>query len=149
MEIVNRFFSEPKSSFFLFGPRGTGKSTWLREKYGKAIFIDLLSPEDYRIYTARPERLRTLVQGNPDVETFVIDVYGEDGLWAVEVKNKQNIHLKDLKGLRTFMEDYPKARPFLLYRGKDKLLVKGIPCIPCSEYLKELRPHQPFDAGAF
>ncbi len=31
MEMVVRFFKAPKQSFFLFGPRGTGKSTWLKE----------------------------------------------------------------------------------------------------------------------
>jgi hypothetical protein len=28
MEIITRFFRDTKQSFFLFGPRDTGKSTW-------------------------------------------------------------------------------------------------------------------------
>ena len=36
MELVRRFFQAPKESFFLFGPRGTGKSTWLRRTFPDA-----------------------------------------------------------------------------------------------------------------
>ena len=32
MEFVSRFFQVPNRSCFLFGPRGTGKSTWLRRR---------------------------------------------------------------------------------------------------------------------
>src|SRR6185295_5748317 len=73
MATVPRFFRAPSSHFFLFGPRGTGKSTWLREAYPDALWIDLLRPELYRQYLARPERLRELVAGNPDQPVVVID----------------------------------------------------------------------------
>lgn len=63
MELVTRFFSRSRQSFFLFGPRGTGKSTWLRQYYPDAVMIDLLAPEVYREYTARPERLREIAAG--------------------------------------------------------------------------------------
>jgi predicted AAA+ superfamily ATPase len=29
MAVLDRFLQPPADSFFLFGPRGTGKSTWL------------------------------------------------------------------------------------------------------------------------
>lgn len=48
-------------SFFLFGPRGTGKSTWLKETLRKAARFDLL---DLRLYTellAHPDRLEAMV----------------------------------------------------------------------------------------
>jgi hypothetical protein len=45
MAAVRRFFRDPLSSYFLFGPRGTGKSTWLREAYPEALWLDLLEPE--------------------------------------------------------------------------------------------------------
>jgi GTPase SAR1 family protein len=31
MDIIRRFFQESEQSFFLFGPRGTGKSTWVHQ----------------------------------------------------------------------------------------------------------------------
>lgn len=73
MEIKPRFFQDPNQSFFLFGPRGTGKTTWLRQKLEKAIFIDLLDPEGFRNYSARPERLREVVEGQRPGTTIVID----------------------------------------------------------------------------
>ena len=63
MELVTRFFSKSRQSFFLFGPRGTGKSTWLKQYYPDAVMVDLLAPEVYREYTARPERLREIAAG--------------------------------------------------------------------------------------
>ncbi len=73
MEIKKRFFQEPRAGFFLFGPRGTGKSTWLHAHLQDALLVDLLSPETYRLYAARPERLRGLIAGNPAKETIIID----------------------------------------------------------------------------
>lgn len=56
---VSRFLIPPKKdSFFLFGPRGTGKSTWILHTYPNAHRIDLLNPEEERKYSANPERLR-------------------------------------------------------------------------------------------
>jgi uncharacterized protein len=70
---VWRFFQAPSSHYFLFGPRGTGKSTWLREAYEDALWVDLLRPEVHRQFLARPERLRELVAGNPGQPVVVID----------------------------------------------------------------------------
>lgn len=70
---VPRCFRPPSSHFFLFGPRGTGKSTWLRNAYPDALWIDLLRPEIHRQYAARPERLRELVAGSPEAPVVVID----------------------------------------------------------------------------
>ena len=55
MDTKIRFFQGAKQSFFLFGPRGTGKSTWVKQNFGNALYIDLLAPEVYRPYSARPE----------------------------------------------------------------------------------------------
>lgn len=73
METLKRFFNAPESSFFLFGPRGTGKSTWLHDRRRLAIWVDLLDPESQRLYQARPERLRELIAGRPEVTDVVID----------------------------------------------------------------------------
>ena len=71
--IIPRYFKCPKESFFMFGPRGTGKSTWLRTKMKSALWIDLLEPDLFRSYSARPERLRELVLANRDKRIIVID----------------------------------------------------------------------------
>ena len=73
MEIKTRFFQKPNGDFFLFGPRGTGKSTWLRQHLKTPLFIDLLEPEDYRLYSARPERLIEVVEAQKSGTTIVVD----------------------------------------------------------------------------
>jgi len=71
--LIPRIFTSPKHNFFLFGPRGTGKTTWLRQNYPDAIWIDLLEPDVFRSYSARPERLREIVLAYPDKKTVVVD----------------------------------------------------------------------------
>jgi predicted AAA+ superfamily ATPase len=73
MEIRARFLRLPGQSFFLVGPRGTGKSTWLRQVVPEALSFDLLRPELHRELSARPERLRERVLGEPDRPVVVID----------------------------------------------------------------------------
>ena len=67
MLLINRFLDIPKDSFFLFGPRGTGKSTWLQASFPNALRIDLLDPPTLRTYISHPEYLEIKVAGeNPD-----------------------------------------------------------------------------------
>ena len=73
METVRRFLKPEKQSFFLLGPRGTGKSTFIKKTWRQALYLDLLLPEVFRNYTARPERLRELVGAHKEKKTVVID----------------------------------------------------------------------------
>jgi uncharacterized protein len=67
-------------------------------------------------------------------------VYGADGIWAVEVKNSKTVRPADLRGLRSFKEEYPESETLFLYRGDDKLISGGVLCIPCADFLKRLQP---------
>jgi predicted AAA+ superfamily ATPase len=67
-----RVLQPPAGSFFLFGLRGTGKSTGLAQRFPEALRIDLLAPEELRALQARPERLRERVAG-AGRRTVVID----------------------------------------------------------------------------
>ncbi len=73
MKELKRYIREPSGSFFLLGPRGTGKSTWLRQRYADALWINLLDPDVHRRLVAHPERLREMLDGHPDLRTVVID----------------------------------------------------------------------------
>lgn len=73
MATLERLLHPPEGSFFLFGPRGTGKTTWLRDLVPDALTVNLLRAETYRELVARPERLRELVLGNPDRSDIVLD----------------------------------------------------------------------------
>ena len=68
-----RFFQAPRGHFFLFGPRGTGKSTWLRQHLPEALFLDLLDPTLERELQARPESLRERVAGMARPGSVVVD----------------------------------------------------------------------------
>ena len=73
METIRRFFAPPKGSFFLFGPRGTGKSTLMKGRFKEALYVDLLEPETFRVFSANPERLRERMLASPDKTIIVID----------------------------------------------------------------------------
>ncbi len=72
-------------------------------------------------------------------------VYGPQCLWAFEVKNTTQIRSDDVAGLRAFREDYPETKTALLYRGDQRLLIHGIPCLPCEPFLKSLHPENTLD----
>ncbi len=73
MEKIKRFLKIEKQSFFLFGPRGTGKSTFVKDAFPDAIYVDLLLPDVFRNYIARPERLQEIVSANEDKKIIVLD----------------------------------------------------------------------------
>ena len=73
MAIVRRFLRPPLGSFFLFGPRGTGKSTWLQQQLPEAVRLDLLDPAVLRRYQARPERLQERLDASAGPQVVVID----------------------------------------------------------------------------
>lgn len=50
-----------RKSFFLFGPRGTGKSTWVQSAFKGSVYLDLLESELYTLLLAAPQRLETLI----------------------------------------------------------------------------------------
>jgi predicted AAA+ superfamily ATPase len=57
-----RHIKVPEGSFFLFGPRGTGKSTFVKTLItDDVLYIDFLDPETFRTYSAFPETLEKSV----------------------------------------------------------------------------------------
>jgi predicted AAA+ superfamily ATPase len=60
-------------TFFLWGPRQTGKTTLLRQTYPDAFWIDLLKAEEYRRYLQNPERIREELDARGSVRQVVID----------------------------------------------------------------------------
>jgi len=73
METIRRFLKADRQSFFLLGPRGTGKSTFIKKTFPDALYIDLLLPDIFRNYTAYPERLREAVNAYREKKTVVVD----------------------------------------------------------------------------
>lgn len=68
MEVMySRSLSCPNNSFFLFGVRGSGKSTWLRAHFERASWFNLLDQRLYQMLLVNPgllsDQLRALKSG--------------------------------------------------------------------------------------
>jgi predicted AAA+ superfamily ATPase len=62
-----------RETFFLWGPRQTGKTTLLRRAYPEALWLDLLKADEYRRYLERPELLREELPADVAPAQIVID----------------------------------------------------------------------------
>jgi predicted AAA+ superfamily ATPase len=83
---------------------------------------------DYRVYFWRTAA--------GDEVDFIL--YGPRGLHAFEIKKSSHLPGKALKGLKTFKEDYPEAKLWMLFLGTQKEYYEGITAIPFEEALKDL-----------
>ncbi len=71
--MYSRLIEPPKNkSFFLFGPRGTGKTTWVKARFPKAVYVDLLEAEVFNDLLANPQRLESLIPKDFD-DWIIID----------------------------------------------------------------------------
>ncbi len=59
-------------SIFLFGPRGTGKTSFLKTSLPNALYLDLLDDSIYSRLRAKPSRLEALIPSNYD-DWIIID----------------------------------------------------------------------------
>jgi predicted AAA+ superfamily ATPase len=60
--MYSRLLKPPEGkSFFLFGPRGTGKTTWVKSEFPRALYLDLLEAELFNDLLANPQRLERLI----------------------------------------------------------------------------------------
>lgn len=73
MEYIKRYFTPPNDSYFIFGPRGTGKSTWIKQSLPQAYIINLLDDFTYRQHLADPSYIKSIVAAHQETKQFVID----------------------------------------------------------------------------
>lgn len=91
-------------------------------------------------YSGAQMKLRTWrTRAGVEVD-FVL--YGDDGFWAIEVKNARTVRPEDLRGIKAFREDYPEATTLLLYRGQRRLKKENTVCIPVEDFLADLDPER-------
>lgn len=75
MNDIIRHLKIPDGSFFLFGPRGTGKSTFVKTLINRdVLYVDFLDPETFRTYSAFPETLIKTVNATQPVLVIVDEV---------------------------------------------------------------------------
>ena len=68
-----RILAAPARSFFLFGPRGIGKSTWARQIFPAAHRFDLLDELLYQDLLRTPNLFRDELRSLPDKSWVVVD----------------------------------------------------------------------------
>jgi predicted AAA+ superfamily ATPase len=71
--LITRLLKAPDRSFFLFGPRGVGKTTWLKEVFAEAFFVDLLDSSLYLELSQKPGNLEAMLGKLPEDSWVVID----------------------------------------------------------------------------
>lgn len=70
--MIARTLSVPTGSFFLFGPRGTGKSTWVRKALPDALNVDLLHEATFVELVGHAERIEAMADAL-GTQSVVID----------------------------------------------------------------------------
>lgn len=123
---IPRFFKTPDQSFFLFGPRGTGKTTFLRNHFPDALWVDLLKPDVFGAYVSRPERIIELVHGNPDKNVVIVD----------EIQKVPEI----LSAIHSLIEEKTSKKFILTGSSARKLKRTGIDLLAGRVLLKTLHP---------
>lgn len=72
-EYIQRLVPKASQSFFLFGPRGTGKTTWVRHEFPKAHTINLLDESLFQSYAADPSRFAGELRALTDESWVFVD----------------------------------------------------------------------------
>jgi predicted AAA+ superfamily ATPase len=71
--MYKRIFQAPHKSFFLFGPRGTGKTSIIQKLFPRAHWVNLLLEREYQSYLASPELFYNQVTNLKKSSWVVID----------------------------------------------------------------------------
>ena len=71
--MLKRILKAPDQSFFLLGPRGSGKSTWLRSMFPGAHVIDQLSEETYHRLLSNPGQFADELRPISDGRWVIVD----------------------------------------------------------------------------
>ena len=133
MHYIQRFFKIPQGSFFLFGPRGTGKSTWLKRHFIDALYLDLLAADVLRELLAYPERLISIVSAHPDKKTVIID----------EIQKAPQL----LSIVHKIIEDDEKKRFILTGSSARKLKKTGVDLLAGRALKKNFHPFLAAEIG--
>jgi predicted AAA+ superfamily ATPase len=135
MESSGRFLQAPAGSCLLLGPRGTGKSTWLRARWPQALTLDLLDAATQRGLQARPERLEALIAGRPEADTVVID----------EVQRVPAL----LDVVHRWIESGPRPLRFVLTGSSARKLRRGAANLLAGRLVRaEMHPFMAAELGA-
>jgi len=135
METIERFFQESKNSFFLFGPRGTGKTYWAKQFYPECFWINLLDASTFQLLYAKPERLYDLVASHPQSNPIIID----------EIQKAPAL----LETVQWLMGDFPKKQFIMTGSSARKLRRKGVNLLGGRASSKRMHPYMAAELGKY
>jgi predicted AAA+ superfamily ATPase len=130
--VYPRVLQPPAASFFLFGARGVGKSTWARLQYGRAHRIDLLDEGLYQRLLAEPELFAGILRTVDEGQWVVVD----------EVQRIPSL----LNEVHRFIEEY-RMRFALLGSSARKLKTAGTNLLAGRALWKTMLPLVPEELG--
>ncbi len=68
-----RIYEKSNSSILLLGPRGVGKSTFMKFELKPSLVIDLLKQETFRLLSLNPSKLEEMIAPLKPKDTVLID----------------------------------------------------------------------------
>ncbi len=100
--MYTRSLQPPARSYFLLGPRGTGKTTWVSQHYSMAHKFDLLKPSEFLRFSRNPELFRLELN-------------------AIEVKSTKEWKSDFGKALKALLNEKSIHRAYGVYLGSRTL----------------------------
>ena len=73
IQYFKRLLKRPSDSFFLLGPRGTGKSTWVNNEFKDAYLVDLLDEEIFQSFLSDVSLFKKELMRLEDNSWVIID----------------------------------------------------------------------------
>ena len=127
-----RFLTAPPGSFFLFGVRGAGKSTWARATFPGAHIVDLLDERRFHALAAEPGAFADEVRALPARQVVIVD----------EVQRLPPV----LNEVHRAIED-SRRRFVLLGSSARRLKTAGTNLLAGRAVTREMLPLQPDELG--
>lgn len=113
---IARKLEAPDHSFFLFGPRSTGKTTWLQNRFDDAFWVNLLEPRTYNDHLSNPDLFLSQIRALPKDSWVIVDEIQR----VPDLLNSVHLLLTESASKRRFALSGSSARK--LRRGGGNLL---------------------------
>ena len=101
------------------------------------LFEHFIILETYRLihYAEKPYKIYHWRSSHGAEVDLIIEA--EDALWAVEIKSNPIVKSGNLTGLKSFMEDHPKAKPLCVSTCETPYMAGVIPVIPWKHFFRK------------
>jgi len=122
MKEIIRDLKVPSTSFFLFGPRGTGKSTFVKKMINNStLYVDFLDSETFRTFSAFPDMLINTVHATNPKQVIIDEIQKVPSILDVVHKLMEELQIR-------FIMTGSNARK-LKKAGADMLGGRAVRCV--------------------